>query len=650
MMWSPDMIMHKPTLILKRLVIQKNGNPVYDEVFREGVNIIRGTNGSGKTTIVESIFYVLGGDVPKKKAEFSFCDYVYGEFEINRNTFTLKRSIEEDGKYPPIEIFEGNYNQAMADGQSWTQYPNKRSNEKKSYSQILFELLEFPEDKTPEGQNVTIHDILRLIFEDQNTTSGKIFLNQNYPEQGIKRQAISDLLLGIDDSELHALRLERYNREKEFSGYDGQLKQIYDVFGSADMDINSHALDKEKKDIQKEQQEIDKKIETPYTDNTVARTDDANKNFEKIRNNISKIKQDISIKEQTINSLSFEVEDSYDFIKSLNFKITALSASTMIAKTIGQIKLAYCPSCLEDLKDDPDPDHGTCALCKSDLKDDGLSVGYLKMRNEIAFQKRESEDIIKRKNIRIQKIKPELQSLSEELKMLERQSKNFINALNPIEAEVKILLERSGYLDRALQDVIKREELANKVDDISAKKAQLASIISDLNDKIQTAVDLRESRKNKIYTDINDITIDLIKRDPIHELQNVDRISFDFYKDEILAVGKNSPAASTGSYLKNVFFFSLFLISLRHQIVRYPRFIIMDNIEANGLQNDRVQQFHKDIIKHSEDTKIKHQIIFTARSEVITNELEQSGLCIGENYDEKKDTYSLRFAQKTEQN
>lgn len=61
------MIMYKPTLILKRLIILKSGNPVYDEVFQEGVNIIRGKNGGGKTTIVESLFYVLGGDIPNKR-------------------------------------------------------------------------------------------------------------------------------------------------------------------------------------------------------------------------------------------------------------------------------------------------------------------------------------------------------------------------------------------------------------------------------------------------------------------------------------------------------------------------------------------------------------------------------------------------------
>lgn len=635
------MTMYKPTLILKRLVIQKSEAAVYDEGFHEGVNIIRGENGGGKTTIVESIFYVLGGDIPKKKKEFAVCDFVYGEFEINGNPFTLKRAIESDG-YSAIEIFEGNFEKAITDVNAWMKYPNRRSDTKKSYSEILFDLLGFPEDKTLDGQNITIHDILRLLFEDQSTTSDKIFLNQNYPEKNIKRQAIGDLLLGIDDFELHTLRLELHEKECKWSGYEGQLKQIHRVLGSADLDVSIISLGTEKNNITKEQKETEEKIESLYLNKDASNKKSADKNFSKVKVEISKIKQEISVKEQKTKSLLFEVEDSISFIDSLNVKIEALSASTEITKSLGSIDFSYCPSCLQILDDTVEDTK--CGLCKSDVKDDGLSVGYLKMKNEIAFQKRESEGIVERKRERVQKIKFEVKELHTRLKDLERKNKIFVNVLNPVEAEVKALLERTGYLQRALQDVSEREKLAAKVTEISEKKASLNERISILKDEIRATEGLREHRKNIIYTDINDLTIGLIKNDPIQELKNVDRISFDFSKDELFAVGKDSPAASTGSYLKNAFFFSLFLLSLKHASVRYPRFIVMDNIEDKGLQDDRVQQFHQGIIRHSQETQTKHQIIFTARSEVITDELEKSGMCIGENFDGNQNKYSLRFA------
>jgi ABC-type molybdenum transport system ATPase subunit/photorepair protein PhrA len=46
---------HNPTLIVKRVVVERNGKPVYDEQFHAGVNVIRGENSSGKSTVLNFI-------------------------------------------------------------------------------------------------------------------------------------------------------------------------------------------------------------------------------------------------------------------------------------------------------------------------------------------------------------------------------------------------------------------------------------------------------------------------------------------------------------------------------------------------------------------------------------------------------------------
>ena len=195
------MMLLKPTLIINKLVIKRAQHIIFNEQFHIGVNIVRGENGSGKTTIIESIIYVLGGDIPKKKDEFNLCDSVYLELRMNATTYTFKRPIK-DG-HPPLSIFEGNYDKAMESPDLWTRYSNKRTNNQKSYSEIIFSLLGFPEEKSETNGNVTINDILRLLYEDQKTSADKIFLSPNFPEGNSKRQAISDLLLGIDDFQLH---------------------------------------------------------------------------------------------------------------------------------------------------------------------------------------------------------------------------------------------------------------------------------------------------------------------------------------------------------------------------------------------------------------------------------------------------------------
>ena len=53
------MTQYNPFLKLNRLIIfTKNGKIAYDENFNVGINIIRGQNSSGKSTIGNFIFYV----------------------------------------------------------------------------------------------------------------------------------------------------------------------------------------------------------------------------------------------------------------------------------------------------------------------------------------------------------------------------------------------------------------------------------------------------------------------------------------------------------------------------------------------------------------------------------------------------------------
>ena len=88
-------MLHKPTLLVRRLVITKDGHHVYDEEFHIGVNVIRGKNSSGKSSISDFLFYGLGGELTKWKNEAKTCDFVFVEVDLNKDIFTLKREIDE---------------------------------------------------------------------------------------------------------------------------------------------------------------------------------------------------------------------------------------------------------------------------------------------------------------------------------------------------------------------------------------------------------------------------------------------------------------------------------------------------------------------------------------------------------------------------
>ena len=101
-------------IFLNRLrIITDNGKIAYDEIFHKGVNIIRGDNSSGKSTITHFIFYVLGGAFNDFVPEARLCSQAIAEVEMNNAIFTIKRDIEKDivgniSTQTPLYFYWGN--------------------------------------------------------------------------------------------------------------------------------------------------------------------------------------------------------------------------------------------------------------------------------------------------------------------------------------------------------------------------------------------------------------------------------------------------------------------------------------------------------------------------------------------------------------
>src|SRR5271163_3695792 len=101
-----------PSLLVSRLVIEANGRPVYDEGFHHGLNIIRGENSSGKSTILNFIFYGLGGDLAEWSEAARRCTRVVIEAQLSGNPVTLSREVSQTHGQP-MDVFGGPYDLAQ---------------------------------------------------------------------------------------------------------------------------------------------------------------------------------------------------------------------------------------------------------------------------------------------------------------------------------------------------------------------------------------------------------------------------------------------------------------------------------------------------------------------------------------------------------
>lgn len=92
-------------LRLDRLRVMARGKPVYDQEFHAGVNIIRGENSVGKSTIADFIFFILGGEFKEWKPATARVEEVQAQISTPRGKLSLRREKVE-GR-PPVWVYFG---------------------------------------------------------------------------------------------------------------------------------------------------------------------------------------------------------------------------------------------------------------------------------------------------------------------------------------------------------------------------------------------------------------------------------------------------------------------------------------------------------------------------------------------------------------
>lgn len=189
------MTSYSPVVAVNKLIISARGETVFSADFHSGLNVIRGENSSGKSTIMDFLFFGLGGDLSDWREAALDCDEVTVEVELNGEAATIKRAVK-DSKSQPMRIFLGPYLEAdRSSTDGWGIYPYKRSTQKESFSQVIFRLIDMPQVPGHESSNITMHQLLRLMYSDQVTPIDHLFRAEHLGfDTGLIRQTVGDLL------------------------------------------------------------------------------------------------------------------------------------------------------------------------------------------------------------------------------------------------------------------------------------------------------------------------------------------------------------------------------------------------------------------------------------------------------------------------
>jgi hypothetical protein len=219
------------------------------------------------------------------------------------------------------------------------------------------------------------------------------------------------------------------------------------------------------------------------------------------------------------------------------------------------------------------------------------------------------------------------------------------NYISDADVEIDRLTVRLGYIDRELVDLDRQRKLAEQLETLSAGKDSLNTRISNLRGRIKAWSESKERRESTAYGLVQRKTAEILGKDLQSEAEFTQDtpVYFNFAEDRVSIAGKSGFSASSLTVIRNAFHLALLWASTLDAEFKYPRFILLDNVEDKGMTQARSHNIQSIIVGMSKSMGAEHQIIFT--TSMINPSLEVDELVVGEHYmfDEK----SLRIGRQT---
>jgi DnaJ-domain-containing protein 1 len=636
------MMRYEPTLIVTRVVIERGDLAVYDEVFHEGVNIIRGENSSGKSTVLNFIFYGLGGDLTDWSSVARLCSRVLIEVRINGNVATLRRDVS-DKTGQPMEIFGGHIELSRkAPRSEWIRYPYRGSEGSESFSQALFRLLKIPEVNSDLSGNITMNQVLRLLYADQLSPIEDIFRFQRFDDATL-RDTVGRLLCGAYDSALYDNDQKIRALTREADSITGELKSLFAILGKAEHGLTIDWIEGQRRVLEEKRLELQAATEEAERAVFTASAEDqlTMKAQDEVYSAVQQLQIDLVTAHHARDALMLSIADSAAFINSLQSKIEALSDSSSVAEHIGNINFHSCPACYAPIDDAPSH---ACHLCKTPFDSDRTRTRIVGLINDTALQIKQSQFLQVKRERRLSELNEHIQDLesrwnqaSHRLAILQRLPSTASRE------RLRDLHRQFGYLERQIEDLEQKAHLVQLIREKSERKDTLNAEIIRLRSTNDALRAQQKGRLTRAYTIISEEIKELLSNDLRRQdiFEDPKLVSFTFAENKIAVDGENYFSASSRAILKSSFCLGFLAAATKAQFFRHPRFCMLDSLENMGVEMIRSHNFQLQIARVSSESQVEHQIIYATA--MIEPSLDDETYTIGRYSTRDQPTIAIRL-------
>lgn len=621
-------------LFVRRLyVLTRLGQVAYDERFHHGVNIIRGDNSSGKSTITHLLFYALGGEFTRFVPQVRLCSRVLAEVALGGAVVTLERPLDQDGegRVKPrqgMRLHWGTLDEALDGRCKSLALGYVTTAGRQGFSAALFHLMDMPAVQA--DCNITMHQLLRLMYVDQESPTSSVFLHEPFDRQ-TTREAVADLLMGVYDSSLYEAKARLRELEADITDARAILRSTEATLPRERRTCASveALIGQKREEIKHYAREIARVRAGEHVD------DDSGSLLARQKDEVAALAREQARLEEQADLLGHEVDDTVLYVSELASKRDALLQSSSARRVLGSLRLNFCPECLSPLPDEVP--EGTCRLCKSPVDDQDGRTQARRMAEEIALQIRESEDSLRSGQA-------ELRSLRARLRGLRRKHQEAQRALDDMlgtaRGSVAGLLEDLNYRrGRAQGELLQYYTLLEQAEYYEGMTRRLAALGQERTRTeafIQERTAQQDHRRAQVGVAMQEHGVYFLHRDQESQrafasAQPAD-LHIDFGNDRVyLQQPHDRLSASSSFFLKLVARFALFFASLDIPWMRYPRFILVDNMEDKGIEPGRAQKFQRTLIERlGQYPTDSYQVIYT--TSYITPDLDRSPYVVGDHY------------------
>ena len=631
-------------LAIRRVVYSGDKYSFESPYLNDGIVIMEGVNGHGKSTFMNLIYYGLGGrvqafnkydDNDSKKHNEIFYDtnnYVELLIEIDDEKYELTRYIGDNLIFVVGEDEEVRETCVLR---------NQSDEHTMVFSDWILGKLNINVFDIVQGTRsfkLNFTDLLRLVYHDQETEVDKVYKeadNSNFLSDSLEiRKAIFEILLGktYNDyySTLGQYKLTMKELEKAqavMDSYDEFLGEVLDYDLANVVHINS-MISENQEMIEKVQ--IEREIASREQGNSDEIWQLIGQQKKELMLNQHKLEEWESAKNlttQSIDKILYLIDESEK-------ELSEIEKIRLVNKKLKLFTPNTCPYCLREVE----REKGKC-ICGNDIEEEQYEKFF--------YTDEEYLDILKVKKKSIQSLEQLLERKSQRLKIIighiekAEQSIEKIRlyideltkdiATNYNSAYIRQLDERERELNGIILELKQAKDLAKKRETLASQVIQLRNKVEGL--KIRVDSFLNAARKDMLNKkkDFDEVYFSLMKRADEHCYSAyigedyMPHINLGAYRERSAAVPK-----------RLMYFLTMLIESLKNE-ANFPQFLMIDTPNKEGIDKENLIKnigLLAEADKYTEEMKTQYQIILTTGIDTYPEEFKNNVFykLEGENY------------------